>query len=171
MEMTRTLPKICRPLTNLGFLRGQAGFSLLEVVIAALLVAVGVLGLSMMYSTGQALVQAQGTNRVALQLAQQRIEQIRAGGFGVQVLADNREETAFAAIANNPGYERTTIITGVCPNDFATPWVNPGDCAPAQAAVEAKRVVVTVRANDGGGVGTTDPQTQPAVMQIILVRR
>ncbi|HLF50462.1 MAG TPA: prepilin-type N-terminal cleavage/methylation domain-containing protein [Methylomirabilota bacterium] len=158
-------------MTNLGFLRGQAGFSLLEVVIAALVVAIGVLGLSMMYSTGQALVQAQGTNRVALQLAQQRIEQIRAGGFGVQVLADNREETAFAAIANNPGYERTTIITGVCPNDFATPWVNPGDCAPVQAAVEAKRVVVTVRANDGGGVGTTDPQTQPAVMQIILVRR
>lgn len=169
--MTRTLPKICSPLTELGSFRGQAGFSLLEVVVSALVVAIGVLGLSMMYSTGQAFVQAQGSNRVALQLAQQRIEQIRAGGFGVQALADNREETAFAAIANNPGYERTTIITGVCPNNFATAWVSAGDCTPAQAAVEAKRVVVTVRANNGGAPGTTDPQTQPVVMQIILVRR
>lgn len=158
-------------MTKLMFPRGQAGFSLLEVIVAAVVVAIGILGLSMMYSTGQALVQAQGTNRTALQLAQQRIEQIRAGGFGVQVLADNREELTYVAFANNPGYERITIITGVCPNDFTTAWVTGADCTPAQAAVEAKRVVVTVRANNGGALGTTDPQTQPVVMQLILVRR
>ena len=32
-------------------------------------------------------------------------------------------------------------------------------------------MVVTIRANNGGQFGTTDPQTQPAIMQIILVRR
>jgi Tfp pilus assembly protein PilV len=167
--MIRTLPKICRPMTKLAVCRGPAGFSVLEVLIAAVIVAVAAIGLSVMYSTGQALVQAQGTNRIALQLAQQRIEQLRAGGFGVQALPDNREETAYVAVANSPGYERTTVITGVCPNNFNTAWVNPGDCTPGQAAVEAKRIVVTVRANNAQIAGTTDPQTQPAIMQLIMV--
>lgn len=169
--MAVTLPKFCRSLTKLAAFRGQAGFSILEVIVAAVIVAIAAVGLSVMYSTGQALVQAQGSNRAALQLAQQRIEQIRAGGFGPQALPDYREETAFVGIPNNPGYERTTIITGVCPNDFTATWANSGDCSPSLTAVEAKRVVVTVRANNGGIGGTTDPQTQPAILQLILVRR
>ncbi|HET8575786.1 MAG TPA: prepilin-type N-terminal cleavage/methylation domain-containing protein [Methylomirabilota bacterium] len=169
--MAVALPKFCRSLTKFAALRSQAGFSILEVIVAAVVVAIAAIGLSVMYSTGQALVQAQGSNRAALQLAQQRIEQIRAGGFGPQALPDLREETTFAGIPNNPGYERTTIITGVCPNDFTVTWANSGDCSPALPTVEAKRVVVTVRANNGQVGGTLDPQTQPAVLQLILVRR
>lgn len=166
------LPKNCRSLTKFAASPGQAGFSMIEVLIAAVIVAIAIIGLFMMYGTGQALVQAQGSNRVAVQLAQQRLEELRAGGFGTAVLPDPREETAFVAVPNNPGYERTTIITGTCPNDFSTAWVLPGDCtAPGQPTVQAKRIVVTVRKIDGRTPGTTDPQTQPAIIQTILVSR
>ncbi len=169
--MPGSLPKFCRGFTKLVGPAPQGGILMLEVLVAAVIVAIAAIGLSLMYSTGQALVQAQGLNRVAVQLAQQRIEQIRAGGFGPQTLPDLREEPSFISVPNNLGYERTTVITGVCPNDFAITWATSGDCAPNQSAVEAKRVVVTIRANNGQAAGTTDPQTQPAIMQMILVRR
>jgi len=88
------LPKNCRSLTKFVAFPGQAGFSMIEVLIAAVIVAIAIIGLFMMYSTGQALVQAQGSNRVAVQLAQQRLEELRAGGFGAASLPDGREETA-----------------------------------------------------------------------------
>lgn len=169
--MPRGLPEFCRGLTKLVGPAPQGGIFILEVLVAALIVAIAAVGLSLMYSTGQALVQAQGANRVAVQLAQQRIEQVRAGGFGPQTLPDLREEPSFVSVPNNPGYERTTVITGVCPNDFSLVWSGGGDCVPSVGAVQAKRIVVTVRANNGQTAGTTDPQTQPATMQMILVHR
>lgn len=171
MGSSLSLPKNCRSLTKFGVPRGQSGFSMIEVLIAAVIVAAAIVGLFMMYSTGQALVQAQGSNRVAVQLAQQRVEELRAGGFGTASLPDGRQETVFVAVPNNPGYERSTIITGVCPNDFSTAWANAGDCAPGQATLQAKKIVVTVRRIDGQTAGTTDPQTQPAIVQIVLVSR
>jgi len=171
MGKSVSLPKNCRSLTKFAAPPGQAGFSMIEVLIAAVIVAIAIIGLFMMYGTGQALVQAQGSNRVATQLAQQRLEELRAGGFGTASLPDGREETAFVAVPNNPGYERTTIITGACPNDFATAWVLSGDCTPGQTTLQAKRIVVTVRRIDGRTPGTTDPQTQPAIIQTILVSR
>jgi prepilin-type N-terminal cleavage/methylation domain-containing protein len=178
MGSSLSLPKNCRSLTKFGVPRSQSGFSMIEVLIAAVIVAAAIVGLFMMYSTGQALVQAQGSNRVTLQLAQQRVEELRAGGFGTASLPDPREETAFVTVLNpvtnandNPGYERTTLISGVCPNDFSTAWANAGDCTPGQATVQAKRVVVTVRRIDGQTPGTTDPQTQPAIVQLVLVSR
>ena len=171
MGKSVSLPKNCRSLTKFAAPPGQAGFSMIEVLIAAVIVAVAIIGLFMMYSTGQALVQAQGSNRVAVQLAQQRLEELRAGGFGAASLPDGREETAFVAVPNNPGYERMTVISGVCPNDFSTAWANSGDCTPGQTTLQAKKVVVTVRRIDGQTPGTTDPQTQPAIVQLVLVSR
>ena len=165
------LTKNCRLLTKFGVRGRQSGFSMIEVLIAAVIVAIAIVGLFMMYSTGQALVQAQGSNRVAVQLAQQRVEELRAGGFGTALLPDGRQETAFVSIPDNPGYERTTVISGVCPNDFSTAWVVNDDCTPAQPTVQAKKVIVTVRRIDGRTAGTTDPQTQPAIVQLVLVSR
>jgi len=122
----------------------------------------------MMFATAQTFVQSSGTDRIAAQLAQQRIEQVRATGYGTKFPPDPREETIWTLVPNNPGYERTTIITDVCSTNFAIAW-NVG-CVPATTEAQARIVVVTVRALNNARV-EIDPQTTPAVMQTVLVRR
>lgn len=123
----------------------------------------------MMFGTGQTFIQASGTDRTAAQLAQQRIEQVRAAGFGPKLGPDPRAELAMTPIPGNPGFERTTIITEVCATNFAILWNN--GCAPNEATeAQARLVVVTVRALNGNTTAT-DPQTTPAVLQTVLVRR
>jgi type II secretory pathway pseudopilin PulG len=147
-----------------------AGFTLIEAILAAMLVAVAFVGVLMMFSTGQTFVQSSGTDRIAAQLAQQRIEQVRAGGFGPKFPLDPRAETIWTPVPDNPGYERLTIITEVCSTNFAIAW-DDGACLPATPEAQSRLVVVTVRALDNNQAGVVDPQTTPAVMQIVLVRR
>lgn len=150
-------------------LASTAGFTILEAIVAALVVGMAAMGVLMMFGTGQTYIQSSGTERIAAQLAQQRIEQVRAAGFGPKFPADPREELIMTAVAGNPGFERTTVITDVCTTNFAIPW-NDGACVPATPEAQARRVVVTVRALNGGGIGT-DPQVTTAVLQTVLVRR
>ncbi len=124
-------------------------------------------GVLMMFGTGQTYVQSSGMDRIAAQLAQQRIEQVRAAGYGTT--PDPREELSMTAVPGNPGFERTTVITERCPANFAIAW-NDGSCVKAPSDAPAKLVAVTVRALNGNGSGT-DPQTTPAVVQTVLVRR
>jgi len=62
-------------------LRDQRGVALLEVLIAGVVLGIAIIGLAILFSWGQAFVVAQGDNRVALHLAQQKIEQLRALGY------------------------------------------------------------------------------------------
>jgi type II secretory pathway pseudopilin PulG len=140
----------------------NAGFTLIEAVLSSGLVAIAGMGVLMMFATGQTFVQSSGTDRISAQLAQQRIEQVRATGYGTKPPSDPREELPWTLVPNNPGYERRTAITDVCSTDFTIAWN--GACWPARI------VVVTVRALNGNQ-SETDPQTTPAVMQTVLVRR
>ena len=149
-------------------LASTAGFTLLEAVLSSALVAIAGMGVLMMFATAQTFVQSSGTDRIAAQLAQQRIEQVRATGYGTKFPPDPREETIWTLVPNNPGYERTTIITDVCSTNFAIAW-NVG-CVPATTEAQARIVVVTVRALNNNQP-LVDPQTTPAVMQTVLVRR
>jgi len=74
-------------------LRGEAGLSLLEILFGIGIVAVASVGMAMMFGMGQGMVQGGGDNRAALSVAQQRLEQVRAAGFGAATLPDPREET------------------------------------------------------------------------------
>lgn len=158
---------------------GQAGFSLIEVLVGSLIVAIAGLGMAMMFGRGQAMVQGGGDDRAALSLAIQRLEQVRAAGFGPPTLPDPREETApdgvqIDNVGNTdavPGFRRRTIITGVCPTNFAIAW-NAGGCPQPlnPGMVEAKLVTVMVRMQEPGS-GNTDAQTRPVVLSTILVRR
>jgi len=150
-------------------LASTAGFTLLEAIVSALVVGIAATGVLMMFSTGQTFVQASGTERIAAQLAQQRIEQVRATGYGKKFPPDPREETSWTAVPGNPGYERMTIITDVCSTNFAIAWDN-GGCLPATLEAQTRIVVVTVRALNNNAA-LTDPQTTPAVLQTVLVRR
>lgn len=159
--------KTARPVRILA---STAGFTLLEAILSSALVAIAGMGVLMMFSTGQTFVQSSGTDRISAQLAQQRIEQVRATGYGTKFPPDPREETIWTLVPNNPGYERTTIITDVCSTNFAIAW-NAGDCPDATGLEpQARLVVVTVRALNNNQP-LVDPQTTPAVMQTVLVRR
>jgi len=146
----------------------NAGFTLIEVVLSSGLVAIAGMGVLMMFATGQTFVQSNGTDRISAQLAQQRIEQVRATGYGTKIPPDPREEIVWTLVPNNPGYERTTIITDVCSTNFAIAWNN---CSPPEAERVARIVVVIVRALNNNQPLSVDPQTTPAVMQTVLVRR
>ena len=158
----RTAPRV-------RILASTAGFTLIEAILSSLLIAISFIGVLMMFSNGQTSVQSSGTDRIAAQLAQQRIEQVRATGYGKKFPADPREELIWTLVPNNPGYERTTVITDVCSTNFAIAWDN-GGCLPATGEAQTRLVVVTVRALNNARV-EIDPQTTPAVMQTVLVRR
>jgi prepilin-type N-terminal cleavage/methylation domain-containing protein len=60
--------------------REPSGVSLLEVVVCSAIVGIAAVGVALMFGAGQAYIQAEGDNRVALFLAQQKVEQLRALG-------------------------------------------------------------------------------------------
>jgi type II secretory pathway pseudopilin PulG len=156
---------ICRVITS------TSGFTLLEAIISSAIVAIAGMGVLMMFGTGQTTVEGSGMNRITAQLAQQRIEQVVAGGFGNggKLPPDPREELGWTPVPGNPGFERTTVFTNVCPTNFAIAWNN-GGCVPATTYAEAAVVVVTVRALNNN-TEAVDPQTTPAVLQAVLVKR
>ena len=66
-----------------SFLRspGQGGWAIMEVLIAGVVLSVAALGLALMFSFGQAWVKSEGGERVALYLAQQKLDQMRSMGL------------------------------------------------------------------------------------------
>jgi Tfp pilus assembly protein PilV len=144
-------------------LRDTRGVSIIEVLIAALLLGIATAGVTLMFGTGQAFIVGEGDNRVALALARQAVEQVRASGFGPTTGADPREELTFNSTAygtTHPGYERTITIASVCANNFLPA------CSPP-TPIEAKLITVTVRAT--GGVQGTDVAASPVVLRSVMV--
>lgn len=146
-----------------GLLRDRRGVSIIEVLIAALLLGIATAGVTLMFGTGQAFIVGEGDNRVALALARQAVEQVRASGFGPTTGADPREELTFNSTAygtTHPGYERTITIASVCANNFLPA------CSPP-TPIEAKLITVTVRAT--GGVQGTNVTASPVVLRSVMV--
>ena len=146
---------------------GQAGFSLLEVLVCAFIVGIAAVGLALMFSSGQAFVQAEGDNRVALFLAQQRMEQIRAVGFSnlkptigvvVDPLCDYLQSgpcpQASPAPALPTRYTRKTSVVCVKPTDFASPESCP-------SPLQALRITVTVETPN-------IPKASPIIIETVL---
>ena len=126
------------------------GIALLEVLISGAILAIAVVGLSLMLSSGQSLVMADGDERVALYLAQQKIEHLRALGLrcipvGTSADAVGPESGCFSQQDYNeapeqlgfPRYRRLTVVECVDPQTFAP-------TAPCPDPVTAKRITVTV---------------------------
>jgi hypothetical protein len=87
----------------------QTGLSLIEVLVAGLVVGTAIVGTSLMYGTGNTWVTAMGEDRVAAGLAQQRIEQVRA-------------DTAPSSLGWN------SIAPTVAPGIVTEPQVDPANC-------------------------------------------
>jgi Tfp pilus assembly protein PilV len=97
----------------------ERGLSLIEVVVGAVIVGIAAIGVALMFGAGQAYVEAEGDNRIALFLAQQRIEQIRAMGHsGIMAAWTPPQIIIESSIPNYPGYRRTTLLGCMNPDDF-----------------------------------------------------
>ena len=128
------------------------GVAFLEVLIAGAIFAIAVIGLTRMLSSGQSFVVAEGDERVAMYLAQQKIEHLRRLGFrcipvgtsadavGPQPDCDpgtQQDYNEAPAELGFPRYRRTTVVECVDPQTFAP-------SATCQDPITAKRIIVTV---------------------------
>lgn len=140
----------------------QSGSVILEVLISSVIVGVAVVGVALMFATGQAYITAEGDNRVALFLAQQKIEQLRALGYTALAVTDNSvtEPPATAApedpVPNHPGYIRTWSVACVDQNDYTSRVACAGATSPA------KRIRVTVQTS------LPNPRATPVTLQSVL---
>ena len=151
-------------------LRGEAGASILEVLITALVVGIAAAGIALMFSMGNTFVLAEGDQRVAMLLGQQKIEQLRALGFGCVPVAGPAStqpvnggggctnqrydeppwEAAGGGTAPAPSnrlYTRRTCVQFVSDADFGSPAYTGGATAttcPAGTASNTKRITVVV---------------------------
>jgi len=88
-------------------LADERGIALLEVLIAGVILSVVTLGLALMFSLGQSSVVAEGGERIALYLAQKRMEELRT--MGLASAASEPEQ----GIPGFPGFlGRTTVTAG-----------------------------------------------------------
>jgi Tfp pilus assembly protein PilV len=84
----------------------ERGIALLEVLTAGVILSIATIGLALMFSFGASFVTAEGGERIALFLAQQRMEELRAIGLARATAEPERDVPGF------PGFVRTTTIVG-----------------------------------------------------------
>ncbi len=121
-------------------MRKADGFSLVEVLIAAAILAVALLAIASMFPIAHTNVDWSGDQTAAVTLAQQRIEWLRNQTYTSAALADGT--TTENLTAPYVGYTRTTVIEV----DIPTPGV--------------KQVAVTVASPSGKSVGLVTVVTQ-----------
>ena len=138
---------------------------------AGAILAIAVVGLSLMLSSGQSLVMADGDERVGLYLAQQKIEKLRTLGLrcipvgtsadavgpepgcGSSTQQDYNETPAELGFSR---YRRLTVVECVDPQTFSP-------TAPCPDPVTAKRITVTV---DPEMMREADPITISSVLTL-----
>lgn len=97
-------------------LGNQNGAFIIEVLIAGVVLAIAIIGLALMFSSGETYVVAEGDERVAIYLAQQKIEELRSKGWGSVPTGTVVEST----VSGFPRYSRTTVVGCVDPDDPST---------------------------------------------------
>ncbi len=122
-------------------LRDQRGVFIVEVLVAGVVFAIAVIGLVLMFGWGQTFVVAQGNDRVALYLAQQQIESLRASGYAAAEALNSNcggnpglDETLTAGRGNSQSFTRQTDVE----------YVNNADLTTPQCGTNTIRITVTV---------------------------
>jgi type II secretory pathway pseudopilin PulG len=169
----------------------QGGSMLLEVLVATIVIAISILGLSLMLVRSSAFTASQGTNQAELYLAEQKLERLRVLGFtGTPVFGSGDagatagcgtdtepcyNETLQGGVVTNAQPQRVTRLTCVdYVSDGGPPY--PANCPSAPPAQPAcwsdpgdvtctKRVRVTVQPLNQTTVAGADPIT----LEMILV--
>jgi Tfp pilus assembly protein PilV len=127
---------------NLGVhkLGGQQGSAMLEVLIGGTVQAIALVGLALMFATGQSMIVAEGSQRVELYLAEQKLEGTRALGFA-GAGTGSQTETLTAGQGAAESFTRVTCIYYVSDSTLGEP---PASGCTVGSATSTKRVRVTV---------------------------
>ena len=144
----------------LGSLRGDdSGIALIESLIAGTVVGIAALGLATMFARGEGIIAGEGDNRVAVYLAQQRVELARSQGYAALTAGTTTElfSRTMAAVGSDPFYTRTAAIDCVAANDYSTAV----DCVANPTA--AKRISVTVQ--------SAPKEARDVVLRAVLANR
>jgi Tfp pilus assembly protein PilV len=156
-------------------LADSPGITLIESLLACLVVGIAAVGLATMFAKGQVFISGEGDNRVAVYLAQQKIEMARSmcqaritdtncvNFLTAATTSPDLFSKDMAAVASDPFYTRTTVVDCVAADDYSSIDV---DCTTANAA---KRVTVTVHARTKEPRQDTDPR--PVRLRAVLARR
>jgi type II secretory pathway pseudopilin PulG len=151
-----------------------SGVTLLESLISSAVVGIAAIGVLTMFTRGHAFLAGEGDNRVAVYLAQQKIELVRAQCLGrvndpdclalLTAATTNPDlfSRALATANSNAFYTRTTQVDCVDPDDYSSTV----DCTTARAA---RRVTVTVSASPKEARKSTDPL--PVRLRTVLASR
>jgi type II secretory pathway pseudopilin PulG len=133
----------------------EAGFTLMETMIACFLVVIGLVATSRGLTVGLQGVEGGRQQSVAVFLAEQRLEQVRAAARATPKLASvttaNFPSEGYGAMAGAPKYRRTVTIT---------PFVGPAGGLPAGTQGARVDVNVFYRPVTALGVSTTERQVQ-----------
>lgn len=145
-----------------GSFAEETGVTLLELLIAGAVLSIAIVGVALMFSWGQTFVVGQGDDRIALYLAQQKIESLREQGFNDLQVGDETltsgcpaspcySETIQAGSGGNQSFTRETRVDYVS-NDLSGV---PTDCSPGEPASDIKSICVTVTPPTQSAFGVT----------------
>lgn len=146
---------------------GQSGVALLEVLVSSMIVSIAVVGVALMFATGQAYITAEGDNRVALFLAQQKIEQLRALSYAGLNTGTGSEDPVCnyptpppdpLPECAYPGYKRTWSVVCVERDNYNL-------TVACSATSPGKKIMVTVQTSP------LDPRSTPVTLQSVLANR
>lgn len=125
----------------MSLLSDKRGVALLEVLIAGVILAITIIGLASMFSSGQSFVVAHGDEWVALYLGQQKIEELTVAGFSTVLVGTFTEPLIQAGASGTQNFERVTTVDCVGPTDYTLVL---DSCPTPSTSILAKRVTVTV---------------------------
>ena len=147
---------------RLALLTKQTGITLVETLVAGLVMGTAIVGVSLMYGTGRSWVVATGEGRVATGLAQQMIEQLRTQGWSCvtatppspapcEIGVPMTEAAVYPAGAVDAGvraFTRSTCIQYVSESDWNDPaYAYTPECLAGDPPTKNTiRVTVTVTA-------------------------
>lgn len=143
-----------RPILN------DAGFSIVEVLAVTVVVGIAVIGVALMFGKGSAWVAATGDDRVAAGLAQERIEQIRAGGWALAtpgLVIEESVRPAGVVDARARAFRRVTCIQHVDPSTGTGLTMPVYDAACTDGPPTSTRRITTIVTPMGGDGSAGSP--------------
>jgi Tfp pilus assembly protein PilV len=131
-------------------LAAEHGFALMEVVMTSVVLGIAVVGVALMLSSARSFTVAQGDERVAFYLAQEKMENLRIVNFSLLTAASPPpnpcptgtncyKEVLTAGEDSTQTFTRETTVSCVTKNNLQTP-LNPCPASPV-----LKRITVTVK--------------------------